>query len=229
MAMADSPASDIAPTDDSHLESNARSLVIRNLPNAITCVTIACGFLLMVSATVPGISPQVCVVATVLGLVADILDGTVARWLQVKSKFGATFDQLADLTCFGIGPAIFFTRQRQLALNGSDTLLSNLLTSTAGYAYMACSVYRIARELIVHDGARPLYFVGIPTNLACCFVVPMSASIPGHMLLPWVVMLLSALMVCNLRIPKGLGLFQVSHTEVTAACGTCATRKQATD
>merc|ERR1719433_937487 len=124
------------------MDSDARrSLVIRNLPNAITCVTIACGFLLMVSATVPGISPQVCVLATALGLVADIADGTVARWLQCKSKFGATFDQLADLTCFGIGPAIFFTRQRQLALAGSDSLLSNLLTATAGYAYMGASTF----------------------------------------------------------------------------------------
>mmetsp|Transcript_106868 Transcript_106868/g.212209 ORF Transcript_106868/g.212209 Transcript_106868/m.212209 type:complete len:232 (-) Transcript_106868:97-792(-) len=231
MDMADSHAGDITAQDldDNHMASDARSLVIRNMPNAITCVTIACGFVLMVSATVPGISPQVCVIATALGLVADILDGTVARRLQIKSKFGATFDQLADLTCFGIGPAIFFTRQRQLALDGSESLVSVLLTASAGYAYMACSVYRIARELIVHDGARPLYFVGIPTNLACCVAVPMSASVPDHVLLPWTVLLLSALMVSNLHIPKGLGVFQVTNEEVTAACGPCATRKPACD
>jgi len=227
--MADSPPYAAYAQEDSHMESDARSLVIRNLPNAITCVNIACGFVLMASATVPGISPQVCVIATALGLLADILDGTVARWLQIKSKFGATFDQLADLTCFGIGPAIFFTRQRQLALSGADSFMSHILTAVAGYAYMACSVYRIARELIVHDGARPLYFVGIPTNLACCLAVPMSACVPGHVLLPWVVLLLSGLMVCNLHIPKGLGVFLVTQEEVTAACGPCATRKQAND
>ncbi|CAE8619988.1 unnamed protein product, partial [Polarella glacialis] len=80
-----------------------RSVIVRNIPNAITCVTVGCGFLLMASTSIPGISPQVCVFATFLGLAADILDGQAARWLRVKSKFGATFDQLADLTCFGIG------------------------------------------------------------------------------------------------------------------------------
>merc|ERR1711972_705678 len=135
-----------------------------------------------------------------LGLCTDVLDGQVARMLRVKSKFGATFDQLADLTCFGIGPAIFYTRQRQMAVGNDVVLISHLLTILPGYAYMACSTFRIARELIVHDGARPLYFVGIPTNLACCFAVPMSACVPGHVLLPWAVLLLSALMVCNLRI-----------------------------
>merc|ERR1719414_1118629 len=95
-----------------------RPFIIWNLPNAITFVTVACGFLLMVSTSIPAISPKVCVFATVCGLVADVLDGQVARWLRVKSKFGATFDQLADLTCFGIGPAIFFPRQRLVALGG---------------------------------------------------------------------------------------------------------------
>merc|ERR1712203_1240245 len=99
----------------------------------------------MVSSSIPGISPGVCVLATLLGLVADILDGTAARLLNVKSKFGATFDQLADLTCFGIGPAIFFTRQQQLAQGPSAPLLLQALTVVAGYCYMACSVFRIAR------------------------------------------------------------------------------------
>ena len=42
-----------------------------------------------------GISPHVCVFATFLGLLADIADGTAARKLRVKSKFGASFDQLS--------------------------------------------------------------------------------------------------------------------------------------
>ena len=34
----------------------------------------------------------------------------LARSLKASSKFGAAFDQLADLTCFGVGPAIFYIR-----------------------------------------------------------------------------------------------------------------------
>mmetsp|Transcript_49260 Transcript_49260/g.157565 ORF Transcript_49260/g.157565 Transcript_49260/m.157565 type:complete len:223 (-) Transcript_49260:74-742(-) len=204
--------------DEGSREVMVRSMVVRNLPNAITCVTVACGFLLMASTSIPGISPQVCTLATALGLIADMLDGTVARWLRVKSKFGATFDQLADLTCFGIGPAIFFTRQRLLAQGGEAHFFSSLLTVAAGYGYMACSTFRIARELIVHDGARPLYFVGIPTNLACCFVVPLSAQFPGNVLAPWIVLVLSAMMVMPVKVPKGLGVFKVTEEEVRTVC-----------
>jgi len=194
-----------------------KSLLVRNLPNAITCVTVACGFLLMMSTSIPGMSPYMCVLATGLGLVADVMDGTVARRLQVKSKFGGTFDQLADLCCFGIGPAIFFTRQQQQHSNVSAW--GGALSLLAGYAYMVCSVFRIARELIVHDGARPLYFVGVPTNLACTLVVSASAFTPGHPLLPWLVIALSALMVSPLHIPKGLGIFKVTEETCEPVCG----------
>jgi len=200
-------------------ESAERSLLIRNIPNAITCVTIACGFVLMVSTSIPNVSPGVCVFATFLGLVADVLDGTAARRLQVKSPFGAMFDQLADLTCFGIGPGIFYTRQA-LRVHESSRLSFSLTTCmalVAGYAYMVCSAFRIARELVEHQGARPLYFVGIPTNLACVFVVPAAALIPGNPLLPVAVMGISALMVMKVKIPKGLGVFTVTDTRVT--CG----------
>merc|ERR1719491_505031 len=145
--------------------------------------------------------------------------------LQCGSKFGATFDQLADLTCFGVGPAIFFTRQRQLAMPPDAALCSHVLTIAAGYCYMGCSVYRIARELIVHSGARPLYFVGIPTNLACVFSVPAAALMPGSVVLPWLIIVLSGMMVMPYRIPKGLWVFNVSEDKVQANCNTCTKRK----
>jgi len=196
-----------------------RSIIARNIPNAITFVTVFCGFLLMASAAVPGISPHVCVFATMLGLCTDMLDGHAARKLNVKSSFGATFDQLADLTCFGIGPAIFFTRQRQEALGLDASFGSLLLTVVGGYAYMACSVFRIARELIVHSGVRPLYFVGIPTNLACVPAVLFSAYAPGVVILPWLIIVLSGMMVMPYHVPKGLWIVKVTETQVTSACG----------
>lgn len=187
-----------------------RSLFVRNLPNAITGVTVLCGFILMVSASVPSISPAVCVAATMCGLVADVLDGQVARMLGVKSQFGATFDQLADLTCFGIGPAIFFVGQQGQHMALSENPVAGALSLIAGYTYMACSVFRIARELVVHSGARPLYFVGIPTNLACTVSVPASALFAGTMWLPFVIMTLGAMMVMPVQVPKGLGLIKIT-------------------
>ncbi|CAJ1338290.1 unnamed protein product [Effrenium voratum] len=200
-------------------EASDKPFLIRNIPNAITFVTVACGFILMVSTSIPGISPNVCVFATFLGLLADIADGTAARKLQVKSKFGASFDQLADLTCFGIGPGIFFTRQALSQQDSHGVSFYTVMPLLAGYGYVACSTFRIARELIVHDGNRPLYFVGIPTNLACVVVVPCATAIPGHPLLPFLVIAVSAMMVMPVNIPKGLGIFKVTDREVTATCG----------
>merc|ERR1719414_621411 len=196
-------------------QSDQKPLYIRCLPSCITAVTVGCGFVLMVSTALPSISPSACVVATMLGLVADVLDGTLARKLQVKSKFGAFFDQLADLTCFGIGPGIFFVRQRLGQQEVLDFTFPNVLTLLSGYSYCVCSVMRIARELKVHDGVRPLYFVGIPTNLACCLAVPLAAYCPDQAWLPLVIFTLSGMMVMPVKIPKGLGVFTVTETTVT--------------
>merc|ERR1712228_1133651 len=46
-----------------------------------------------------------------------------------------------------------------------------LLTCVVGYLYMLASVYRISRELVVHRGHRPLFFVGVTTNMASLWVV----------------------------------------------------------
>merc|ERR1739845_9560 len=88
---------------------------------------------------------------------------------RAQSKFGSAFDQLADLTCFGIGPAIFFMRMQ---LDGLDAWgWVQFMSLLAGYVYVVSSVARIARELVVHNISRPTFFVGIPTNLACPVVV----------------------------------------------------------
>jgi len=195
-----------------------RSLVVRNIPNAITCITILCGFALMLSTSIPGVNPRLCILITLLGLVCDVLDGEAARRLRVKSSFGATFDQLADLTCFGIGPGIFVTRQVLDHHGTSDLSIGNILGLTAGYAYVTCSVFRIARELIVHKGARPLYFLGIPTNLASFFAVPLAATAPASIVTPFIIIFLSAMMVMPVPIPKGLGFVKVTDTEVTSSC-----------
>merc|ERR1739845_230451 len=109
----------------------------------VTCIVIACGCSLMVSSSIPGFTPEVSLLAAAIGLAADIVDGFLARTLNASSKFGAAFDQLADLTCFGIGPAIFFIRHQMEQGRTFSALI-------AGYIYMVCAAGRIARELVVH-------------------------------------------------------------------------------
>lgn len=160
----------------------------------------------MISTSLPGFRPEIGVAAVFIGLAADILDGSAARYLDCKSKFGSAFDQLADLTCFGIGPAIFFARH-QLENGGG------WFSVVACYFYVGCSVARIARELVVHNIQRPLYFVGIPTNLASPFVVCSVYFFPGANWLPILVIVLSFMMVMNVEIPKGLGIITLTAPE----------------
>eukprot|EP00927_Polykrikos_kofoidii_P000964 TRINITY_DN10357_c0_g1_i1.p1 TRINITY_DN10357_c0_g1~~TRINITY_DN10357_c0_g1_i1.p1 ORF type:complete len:208 (-),score=24.03 TRINITY_DN10357_c0_g1_i1:103-726(-) len=174
------------------------------VPNLVTCVVIGCGCTLMVSSSVPGFRPEHSIVAAFVGILADILDGTLARALEVKSKFGAAFDQLADLTCFGIGPSIFYMRHE---LEGELLTKSYVLVVCTGYIYMACSVARISRELVVHDITRPNFFIGIPTNLACPVLILSVYFCPKAWWLPYLVLVLSYMMVMTRKIPKGLWVF----------------------
>ncbi len=195
-------------------DAPSRGFLIDNASNSLTCVTVTCGFVLMMSTSLPGVSPPLCVFAVVLGLITDILDGMVARRLNTNSKFGATFDQLADLTCFGVGPGIFYTRQHLMAVEGwiperPGVTSQQLLVILTGLVYVLCSVIRISRALVMSAGERPMYFVGIPTNLASAIMVPIVAFLPNLSVLPIIVVILSILMVSTLRIPKGLGIIDV--------------------
>ena len=41
-----------------------------------------------------------------IALVADVLDGAVARWRRKQSPLGADLDSLADVVSFGVAPAV---------------------------------------------------------------------------------------------------------------------------
>jgi|Transcript_39283 CDP-diacylglycerol--serine O-phosphatidyltransferase len=176
-------------------------------PNLVTCIVIVCGCSLMASTSIPGFTSELSLVAAAIGLGADILDGFVARSLNATSKFGAAFDQLADLTCFGIGPAVFFIRHQM----EQGFVLSALVP---GYLYMVCAAARIARELVVHNIGKPTFFVGIPTNLACPILLSVVYALPHAWWLPLVVVALSAMMVMPVKIPKDLGTGLLTPVDV---------------
>lgn len=175
------------------------------VPNAITCVVVASGFLLMISASLPGYTPKIGLVVFI-GLIADIAGGALARYLNVGTQFGSVFDELADLTAFGIGPSVFFMRHCMDSANW-------YMTGLAGYAYMLAAVFRISRELVVHRGHRPLFFVGITTNHASSILAVVMFFFPDAQWLPALVFFLSVMMAAPVKILKDLtGLF-ISYEE----------------
>ncbi len=167
------------------------------VPNTATAVTVACSF----SVLIPTTPTNVCVACTFIGLFTDAIDGALARVLGVSSKVGANFDQLADLCCFGVAPAAFFARQQ---LRGYEPPMdaADVLPYVAGCVYMVCAAYRIARELVVHAGKKPTYFVGIPSNVAAVPAALTAAYAPlGELWPSLLVVCLGAAMVSPFHIP----------------------------
>jgi CDP-diacylglycerol--serine O-phosphatidyltransferase len=99
----------------------------------------------------------------VLGVVAagifDILDGRVARMLNIASKFGAELDSLSDAISFGVAPGFIMF---EWALK-DDTHLGWV----AVLLYAGCAAMRLARfNTMLDDHTAPLwakrYFTGVP-------------------------------------------------------------------
>jgi CDP-diacylglycerol--serine O-phosphatidyltransferase len=74
-----------------------------NIPNAITLLNLAAGFLAILIND-PVVSPLLILLASFF----DLFDGMAARLLHVRSVLGEQLDSLADLVSFGVAPAYVF-------------------------------------------------------------------------------------------------------------------------
>ena len=75
----------------------------RLLPNMLTLMSL-CSGLTGMRLSLEG-KWEHAVMAIVIAAVFDILDGRVARMLNMASKFGAELDSLSDAISFGVAPA----------------------------------------------------------------------------------------------------------------------------
>jgi len=99
--------------------------------------------------------------AIVIASVLDVLDGRVARMLNSTSKFGAELDSLADLTSFGVAPALV------LYMWGMSPYGAGGFAWAACLVFAACSALRLARfNTMLDDLNAPKwtkgFFTGVP-------------------------------------------------------------------
>ena len=103
-----------------------------------------------------------------IALVADVLDGAVARWRRKHSPLGADLDSLADVVSFGVAPAVLGFA---LGLDGGwDTVLL--------VYFVCCGISRLARYNATHadmtgESGKVSHYEGtpIPTSLALVAVL----------------------------------------------------------
>lgn len=177
------------------------------VPNLFTLGNLSLGFFAILLASRAHQNERLLVIAAILILLAmlcDGLDGFAARLLKAQSELGAQLDSLADLTAFGIAPAVLFysfvLHQYNYAVTPTLTIPTGMLLSAV---YPACAAYRLARFNLVHDDQG---FVGLPSPVAGVTVALMPLAfgeihIPAPILT--VIFVLAAfLMVSTIRYAK---------------------------
>lgn len=131
------------------------------LPNAITTCALFAGFYAIVAA-MKGLF-DVAAMAIFVAMVADTLDGRVARLTKTQSAFGAQYDSLSDMVAFGIAPAL-------VVYNWGLSDLGKL-GWLAAFFYAATAAMRLAR-FNTQIGQTP-FFVGLPSPAAAAVVAGM--------------------------------------------------------
>lgn len=93
--------------------------------------------------------------AILAGILFDMLDGRVARLTKSVSRFGIELDSLADLTTFGIAPAVLMFN---LILHYQGNL-----GGVIAFLYIIAAATRLARfNALADTGKANDFFVGLP-------------------------------------------------------------------
>ena len=121
------------------------------LPNLFTTATLFGGFYAILAAMSGRF--EAAAVAIFIAMVADGLDGRVARMTNTQSDFGAEYDSLADMVAFGLAPALVMYLWALSGLGKFGWL--------AAFVYTAGTALRLARFNTQVGTADKRYFQGL--------------------------------------------------------------------
>lgn len=130
------------------------------LPNLLTTTALFAGFYAIVAAMQGQF--HMAAIAIYVAMMADTLDGRVARLTGTESSFGAEYDSLSDLVSFGVAPALVMY---SLALN-----LLGKVGWLVAFCYVAATALRLARFNIQTAVSDKRYFRGLPCTSAAGFM-----------------------------------------------------------
>ncbi|TGV16823.1 CDP-diacylglycerol--serine O-phosphatidyltransferase, partial [Mesorhizobium sp. M00.F.Ca.ET.186.01.1.1] len=80
-------------------------MFVKSLPNMLTVSNLFLGVLAIILAFRGDHYVDYAAITVIIGMLADGLDGRVARMLNAQSEFGKELDSLSDVITFGIAPA----------------------------------------------------------------------------------------------------------------------------
>jgi CDP-diacylglycerol--serine O-phosphatidyltransferase len=131
--------------------------VTRLLPNMLTLMSLCSGMTGIRYALNGAWEPAV--IAIMIAAVFDVLDGRVARLLNIASKFGAELDSLSDAISFGVAPGFIMYEWILKDAGGLGWI--------AVLVFAVCCALRLARfNTMLEDTEVPVwaksYFTGVP-------------------------------------------------------------------
>ena len=163
------------------------------LPSFVTLMNGACGFIAITFASRSPVlgwslsfvrrsyvtSLAMAGYMIILAMVADMLDGRVARLTRTTSSFGGQLDSLSDVISFGIAPAFLMVKLLETHLDNiraehlSLAMLLGRAILFSAILYVMCAVVRLARFNVENeeDEAAHMNFSGLPSPPAAGIVV----------------------------------------------------------
>src|SRR5512146_737074 len=142
------------------LRTEIRRRGIYLLPNLFTTAALFAGFYSIVQA-MNGRFDQAAV-AIFVAMVLDGLDGRVARLTRTQSAFGAEYDSLSDMVCFGAAAALVMYEWALKSLGRLGWI--------AAFIYCAGAALRLARFNTTLGVVDKRYFQGLPSPAAAALV-----------------------------------------------------------
>lgn len=193
------------------------NIIVKSIPNAITCLNLLSGCVAIMFSFNAGTSYQpvglqgwqlaaICIFA---GAFFDFCDGLAARMLHAYSDIGKELDSLSDLVTFGVAPAMLLFNT-----------LEALHPDTAWWPFVAFFIplmggLRLARFNVRDAEGDNSVFHGLPIPANAIFWIGYVSWIreytrPDAYVIVTTVILVSLAMVSNITLPslkfKNLGL-----------------------
>lgn len=168
------------------------------IPNALTASNLVLGIFSIISTHHNNYTAAALFI--IAAMIADGLDGRVARYFNASSEFGKELDSLCDLASFGVAPAIL----------AYSFLLQDfgLIGCIIAAFFAVCGALRLAR-FNVNTSVVKGFFMGLPIPAGGCAVATfvMLGIKPSGMTFPVMVAIFAYLMVSTIHYPdfKGKG------------------------
>lgn len=141
------------------------NIIVRNIPNSITCCNLISGCIATYNAFLGDI--RMALLWIIVGAVFDFFDGMSARLLKVSSPIGKELDSLADDITFGFAPSAIIFYDLSIMEYPSELLMLKPYLPYFAFVMAAYSALRLAKFNL--DERQSLGFIGLPTPANALF------------------------------------------------------------